>query len=228
MRVLLKIARIAALVAAVFLAAPALSAAAGPFPPIPGAPSVPGAPDPSSIDKPSASCFKFPYFGPKGHANFDFGADVVKLLTDRGVKVEGIDPIEAKPDNKGVYMPIGWQQDHIDPCKGVYYPGGFTLNDVESGHKVSIHDIYLRPDGAHAGVTIDGDEQGEQLVATYKLEEFLPNVPTPRPLEGGIGPKYWPFYVSSYLSTTVKDLTGIELKEGDYLANLDAVVQYVP
>jgi hypothetical protein len=125
-------------------------------------------------------------------------------------------------------MPIGWQQDHIDPCKGVYYPGGFTLNDVQSGHRVTIHDIYLRPDGAHAQVAIDGQEQGEQLVATYKLEEFVWNVPTPRLAEGGIGPKYWPFYVSSYLSRTVGELTGIQLNEGDRLANLDAVVQYLP
>jgi hypothetical protein len=225
MRVFARIAQLLSLVAAVFLAMPALSATAGPFP-IPAPPGLPGVPP--DIQAPTASCFKFPYFGPKGHANFDFGQDVVNLLTERGVQVEGITPIEAKPGNAGVYMPIGWQQDHIDPCKGVYYPGGFTLNDVQSGHRVSIHDIYLRPDGAHAGVTIDGQEQGEQLVATYRLEEFLPNVPTPRPLEGGIGPKHWPFYVSAYLSQTVRDLTGIQLSEGQYLANLDAVVQYLP
>ncbi|MFG1706238.1 hypothetical protein ACFLIM_23875 [Nonomuraea sp. M3C6] len=219
MRVLV---RIAALVAILFMATPALSAAASPFPPIPG---LPGAPSPKP---PTASCFEFPYFGPKGHADFDFGTEVVNLLNERGVQVEGIDPIEAKPGNTGVYMPIGWQQDHIDPCNGVYYPGGFTLNDVQSGHRLSIHDIYLRPDGAHAQVSIDGVEQGEQLVATYKLHEFLPGVLTPRPLEGGIGPKVWPFYVSAYLGQTVGELTGIQLNEGDYLANLDAVVQYVP
>jgi hypothetical protein len=222
MRALPLVARTAALVAAIFLAAPALSAAANPFPP---RPAVPGGPP---VDQLSAVCFKLPYFGPKGHANFDFGPEVVQLLDNRGVRVEGVDPIEAKPGNKGVYMPIGWQQDHIDPCNGVYYPGGFTLNDVESGHQVTIHDIHLRADGAHAGVAIDGVEKGEQLVATYKLHEFLPTVATPRPLEGGVGPKYWPFYVSAYLSSTVKDITGITLNAGDYLANLDAVVQYVP
>ncbi|MEQ4721726.1 hypothetical protein [Nonomuraea sp. B19D2] len=225
MRVFARIAQLLAVVAAAFLAMPTLSAAAGPFPPL-SSPPIPG--NSPSIDPPSAGCFKFPYFGPKGHANFDFGNKIVSLLTERGVQVEGVDPIQAKAGNAGIYMPIGWQQDHIDPCKGVYYPGGFTLNDVQSGHKVTIHDIYLRPDGAHAQVTLDGQEQGEQLVATYKLEEFVGNVPTPRPLEGGIGPKYWPFYVSAYLSQTVRDLTGIQLTEGDYLANLDAVVQYVP
>ncbi|MDX3099786.1 hypothetical protein ACIBO5_18525 [Nonomuraea angiospora] len=219
MRILARLARTLAIGAAVFVAAPAFPAAAGPFPPIPGTPS---------IQPPSASCFQFPYFGPKGHANFDFGNDIVRLLDERGVRVEGIAPIQAKPRNKGIYMPIGWKQDHIDPCNGVYYPGGFVLNDVQSGHTAAIHDIYLRPDGAHAQVEIDGQPQGEQLVATYRLEEFVPNVPMPRPLEGGIGPKYWPFYVSGYLSRTVRDLTGIRVNEGDYLANLDAVVQYVP
>ena len=212
----------AALVSLLFVAAPALSAAANPFPPFPG---VPGS---SSPQPPTATCFQFPYFGPKGHANFDFGRQVVGLLNERGVQVEGLAPIEAKPGNQGVYMPIGWQQDHIDPCKGVYYPGGFTFNDVQSGHNLTIHDIYLRPDGAHAQVTIDGVEQGEQLVATYKLHEFAPGVITPRPLEGGVGPKVWPFYVSAYLSRTVDQFTGIQLNEGDYLANLDAVVQYIP
>jgi hypothetical protein len=222
MRSLVRIARILAVGAAVFAAAPAAPANAGPFPPIPG---VPGA---SSIPTPTATCFRLPYFGPKGHANFDFGPDVVRLLDERGVRVEGIAPIAAKPGNKGIYMPIGWKQDHIDPCNGVYYPGGFVLHDVVSGHTAAIHDIYLRPDGAHAQVEIDGEPQGEQLVATYRLEEFVPNVATPRPLEGGIGPRHWPFYTSAYLSRTVKDLTGIPLNEGDYLANLDAVVQYVP
>jgi hypothetical protein len=221
-RALVRIAQTLAIGAAVFAAAPISAAQAGPFPPLSGAP---GAPSPQP---PSASCFRFPYFGPKGHANFDFGHDVVRLLDERGVRVEGIDPIEAKPGNKGIYMPIGWKQDHTDPCNGVYYPGGFILNDVQSGHTVAIHDIYLRPDGAHAQVEIDGQPQGEQLVATYRLHEFVANVPTPRPLEGGIGPKYWPFYTSAYLSQTVRDLTGIALNEGDYLANLDAVVQYVP
>jgi hypothetical protein len=169
-----------------------------------------------------------PYFGPKGHANFDFGDDIVRLLTERGVRVSGIEPMRAKPGNKGVFLPIGWQQDHINPCKGVYYPGGFTIVDARSGHEIAIHDVYLRPDGAHAQVDIDGQPQGEQLVATYKLHEFVWNVPTPRPLEGGVGPKIWPFYVSPYLSDTVRRLTGIGLNAGDYLANLDAVVQYVP
>src|ERR1044072_7484029 len=214
MRALPLVARTAALVAAIFLAAPALSAAANPLP----RPAVPGGPP---ADKPSPLCFKLRYFGPKGAANFGFGRKAVQLLNDRGVQVEGVDPIEAKPGNKGVYMPIGWQQDHIDPCNGVYYPGGFPLNAVKSGHKVTIHDIRLRADGTHAEVTIDGVEQGEQLVATYKLHEFLPTVATPRPLEGGVGPKYWPFYVSPYLSTTVKDITGITLNAGEYLANLD-------
>ncbi|MBT2235049.1 hypothetical protein [Nonomuraea sp. NEAU-A123] len=222
MRALVRVAQTIVIGAVVFAAAPVSAAHAGPFQPPSG---VAGAP---SIPPPSASCFRFPYFGPKGHANFDFGSDIVKLFNERGVQVEGIAPIEAKPGNKGIYMPIGWKQDHIDPCNGVYYPGGFIVNDVKSGHKVAIHDIYLRADGTHAQVEIDGQPQGEQLVATYKLHEFAWNVPTPRPLEGGIGPKYWPFYTSAYLSRTVKDLTGISLNEGDYLANLDAVVQYVP
>jgi hypothetical protein len=199
-------------------ATPALSAVQ-PFSPIPGAPSV---------DPPTAACFELPYFGPKGHADFDFGDEIIRLLDERGVRIEGIAPMEAKPGNKGVHMPIGWQQDHVDPCRGVYYPGGFTLIDDRSGHVVAIHDVHLRADGAHAQVEIDGQEQGEQLVATYKLHEFAWNVPTPRPLEGGIGPKYWPFYVSAYLADKVRELTGIRLDEGDYLANLDAVVQYVP
>ncbi|MFC5835900.1 hypothetical protein [Nonomuraea insulae] len=219
MRALVRIAQTLAIGAAVLAAAPAAPAAAGPFPSFPGGPS---------IQPPSATCFQFPYFGPKGHANFDFGQDVVRLLDDRGVQVEGLAPIEAKPGNKGIYMPIGWKQDHIDPCNGVYYPGGFALNDVQSGHSIAIHDIYLRPDGTHAQVDIDGEPQGEQLVATYRLSEFVLNVPTPRPFEGGIGPKVWPFYTSAYLSQTVRELTGIPLNEGDYLANLDAVVQYVP
>ncbi|TDD22450.1 hypothetical protein [Nonomuraea diastatica] len=219
MRALFRIAQTLAVGAAVFTTASAVPAHAGPLPALPGAPP---------IEPPSATCFEFPYFGPKGHADFDFGRDVVRLLDERGVRVEGIAPIQAKPGNKGVYMPIGWKRDHIDPCNGVYYPGGFALNDVKSGHTAAIHDIYLRPDGAHAQVVIDGQPQGEQLVATYRLAEFAPYVPTPRPLEGGIGPRHWPFYTSAYLSRTVRRLTGIPLNEGDYLANLDAVVQYVP
>ncbi|TDC08434.1 hypothetical protein E1267_10505 [Nonomuraea longispora] len=218
MRVLSRITRTLVIGAAI-IAATATPAGAAPFPGAPGSPS---------IQPPSATCFKFPYFGPKGHANFDFGQDIVRLLDERGIRVEGLAPMQAKPGNRGIYMPIGWKQDHIDPCNGVYYPGGFAINDVRSGHRAAIHDIYLRPDGAHAQVEIDGEPQGEQLVATYRLSEFAPYVPTPRPLEGGIGPKHWPFYVSPYLSRTVRQLTGIPLNEGAYLANLDAVVQYVP
>ncbi|MEV4073923.1 hypothetical protein ACGFJC_10765 [Nonomuraea fuscirosea] len=218
MRALVRVARTIVIGAAV-LAVSAVPAHAGPLRAVPGAPSV---------QPPTASCFQFPYFGPKGHANFDFGREIVRLLDERGVRVRGIAPIEAKPANRGVYMPIGWKRDHIDPCNGVYYPGGFVLHDVRSGHEAAIHDIYLRPDGAHAQVSIDGEPQGERLVATYRLHEFAAGVPTPRPLEGGVGPRYWPFYVSAYLSRTVRDLTGLPLDEGDYLANLDAVVQYVP
>jgi hypothetical protein len=225
MRVFARLTQLLAVVVAAFLAMPVLSAAAGTFPSLPS-PPIPG--NSAPIEPPSAGCFKFPYFGPEGHANLDFGDRVVSLLTERGVKVEGVDPVQAKAGNAGAYMPIGWKRDHIDPCKGIYYPGGFTLNDVQSGHKVTAHDLYLRPDGAHAQVTLDGREQGEQLIATYKLEEFAWNVPMPRPLEGGIGPKYWPFYASAYLSQKVRELTGIQLAEGEYLANLDAVVQYVP
>ncbi|MGN9837963.1 hypothetical protein ACTMTI_07565 [Nonomuraea sp. H19] len=219
MRVLVRAAHMLALGSALLLATPALPAAAAQSFPIPGAPS---------IDPPTAACFKLPYFGPKGHADFDFGDEIIRLMNERGVRIEGIAPMQAKPGNKGIHMPIGWKQDHIDPCNGVYYPGGFTVVDEKSGHRAAVHDIYLRPDGAHAQVTIDGQAQGEQLVATYKLHEFAWNVPTPRPFEGGVGPKIWPFYVSAYLSQKLREFTGIHLNEGDYLANLDAVVQYVP
>ncbi|MFI6322897.1 hypothetical protein ACIBG8_35560 [Nonomuraea sp. NPDC050556] len=173
-------------------------------------------------------CFNLPYFGPWGHADFDFGPDIVKQLNSNGIKLEAIAPVRVKRGNAGLYMPIGWQQDHIDPCRGVYYPGGIRMINEKTGKTITAENFWLRLDGVYFNISSDGKEPTEQLVGTYKLAEFLPGVLTPRPLEGGIGPMVWPFYVGPGWTQAVESLTGFKTPPGQYLGNLNAVVKFLP
>lgn len=183
---------------------------------------------PAHAATPSAACFKLPYFGPWGHADFDFGPDIIKQLGASGLKIEGIDPVRAKRGNSGIYMPIGWKQDHIDPCRGVYYPGGFRLVHEDSGKVASLENFWLRLDGVYFNVSVDGEPLGEVQVGTYRLVEFMPGILTPRPLEGGIGPYVWPFYVAPGLTKLVEELGGVKVPAGQYMGNLNAVVKFLP
>ncbi|GAA0385022.1 hypothetical protein Acor_48230 [Acrocarpospora corrugata] len=178
---------------------------------------------------PAASrCFQLPYFGPWGKADFDFGPATVDQLNQHGIRLEGIAPVKVKRKNAGLYMPIGWQQDHIDPCKGVFYPGGFRMVNDATGDQISFERFYLRVDGVYFQVSVNGGPAQELQLGTYRLLEFMPTIATPRPLEGGIGPRVWPFYVGPAWSKAVKKLTGFAPPIGQVLGNLDAVVKYLP
>ncbi|WP_214110963.1 hypothetical protein [Acrocarpospora catenulata] len=173
-------------------------------------------------------CFKLPYFGPWGKADFDFTNVTVEQLKKNGIRLEAIEPVRLKRGGAGIYMPIGWKQDHIDPCRGVYYPGGFRLVNDKTGQQISFDKMWLRFDGVYFNVSENGGPVSERLVGTYKLHEFMPTIATPRPLEGGVGPRYWPFYVGPAWADAVKKLSGFEVPIGQPFGNLDAVVKYVP
>lgn len=201
------VAAIVASIPALFVATPSASAATTPQP---------------------GECFNLPYFGPWGHADFDFDPAFTKRINDAGIRMEGIDPVRTKRGNSGLYMPIGWQQDHIDPCKGVYYPGGFRIIHEESGKVVDMQDFWLRIDGVYFNTSSGGQDTGEKQIGTYKLIEFMPGILTPRPFEGGIGPVYWPFYVAPGLSEILESMCGLKVPVGSKLGNLNAVVKFFP
>ncbi|GAA0981605.1 hypothetical protein GCM10009555_050010 [Acrocarpospora macrocephala] len=176
----------------------------------------------------ASRCFQLPYFGPWGKADFDFGPATVEQLNRNGIRLEGITPVQVKRGNTGIFMPIGWQQDHIDPCRGVFYPGGFRMVNDKTKENISFERFYLRVDGVYFNMSVNGGPSAELRVGTYKLLEFMPTIATPRPLEGGVGPRVWPFYVDSGWSKAVKRLSGFTPPIGQVLGNLDAVVKYLP